>query len=112
ASALPENPQDDAKAPRRFRRGIRNNEQRENLPRYIAVIARKRDQVDVHSIKDQLDGHQHNNHVAPRNDANRPNQQERQTQKQIVPDGHHGVSVLFLAITTAPTMATGTRTLA
>src|SRR5258708_26581038 len=54
------------------------------LDRHIAVETGKCHEVDVHSIEDQLDGHEHDDDVAPGDYANHANDEERETQEQVI----------------------------
>src|SRR5208282_1642159 len=67
--AITEESDDDAQSHRGFRGRVRDNEQRKNLPGNVAKNPREGHQVDVHGVQNQLDGHQHHDHVAPRNHA-------------------------------------------
>src|SRR3984957_847830 len=53
----------DRKADCGLRRGDRQNEEREGLPRQVARIGRERDEVDIHGKKDELDRHQDDDDV-------------------------------------------------
>src|SRR5881296_1363955 len=87
--AVPEKRDDDSEAHGRLRGRVRYNENCEDLPCHVAEQTRKRHQVDIHRVQDQLDGHQHDNHVAPGHHADHTNQEQRQTQKQIVFNRKH-----------------------
>src|SRR5882762_2990549 len=102
---------DDAKADRGLCSGVGDDEEGKDLSGNVPEVTRKGDEVDVDGIQDQLDGHQDDDHVAARDDSDGTDQEERETEEQVMADGHHA-SVLFLAMTTAPTMATSNRTLA
>src|SRR5438445_13753100 len=73
--------------------------------------AREDDQVDVHGIEDQLDGHEDDHDIAAREYAHGADEQQRGAQGQVVygPDRLH-VQILFLAMTTEPTTATRSKT--
>src|SRR5260221_6140583 len=109
--AVAEESDDDAKADGGFRGSVGDDEEGEYLPGNVAKVAREGDEVDVDGVEDQLDGHEHDDDVAARDDADGADQEQREAQEQVVADGHHA-SVLFLAITTAPTIATSSKTLA
>src|SRR6202007_1445153 len=110
--AITEEGNDDAEADGSFRSGVGDDKEGEDLSGYVVEVPREGDQVNVNGVEDQLDGHQDDDHVTPRDDADGADQEEREAQEQVVADRHHGTSVLFLAMTTAPTMATSSRTLA
>src|SRR6267142_4076577 len=109
--AVPEKRDNDAQSDRSLCRRIRNDEQREDLPRHVTVQPRKRHQVDVHRIQNQLDGHQHDDHIAPRDHPDHAQKEQRHTQKQIMSYRKHSVLYsLFFAMTTAPIIATSNKT--
>ena len=45
---------------------------------------RERDQVDVHGVQNQLDGHQNDHDIAAGQHAHRADQQQRRAQRQVV----------------------------
>src|SRR5580693_7196305 len=110
--AVAEEGDDDAKADGGFRGGGGNDEEGEDLAGDVSEVTREGNEVDVDGVKDQLDGHEDDNDVAARDDADGADQKQREAQEQVMADGHHGAPVLFLAMTTAPTMATSSSTLA
>src|SRR5262249_20419776 len=73
---------------------------------------RKRHQVDIDRVQDQLDAHQDDDDIAPREHAHGPDQKQRRAQRQIVSGSDLHRQILFFAITTLPTTATSSSTLA
>src|SRR5580704_899410 len=111
--AIAEEGEDDAQADAGLGGGGGKDEESEYLAGNIAEDAGEQDEVNVDGVENQLDGHQNDDDVAARHDTDAANQKERQAEEKIVLRRHHGSSVLFLflAMTTAPTMATSRRTL-
>src|SRR5579859_1816544 len=87
--AVTEEGDDDAKPDRGLCSGVRDDEEGENLPGNVAEVTRKGDEVDVDGIEDHLDGHQDDDDVAARDDADGADQEERQAEEQVMADGHH-----------------------
>ena len=80
-------------------------------PFTFCQIVRERDQVDVHRVQDQLDGHQNDDDVAAGEHADRADQQQRGAQRQVMRGGNGShAQILFFAITTEPTTATSSST--
>ena len=82
-------------------------------PLHAAQGLREGDQIDVHRIQDQLDRHQDDHDIAPGQHPDGADQQQRRAQGQVM-YRRHGciVQILFFAITTEPTTATSSSTLA
>ena len=70
---------------------------------------RKRHQVDIHRVQNQLDGHQNDDHVAAREHADHADGEQRQAQKKIMVRPAIIIHILLLAITTAPIIATSSK---
>src|SRR5258707_722056 len=66
---------DDAEADGSFRDSVGDDEEGENLSGNVAEVTREGDEVDVHGVKDQLDGHEHDDDVAARDDADGADQE-------------------------------------
>src|ERR1700739_85137 len=112
--SIAEESDDDAKAYRGFRGSVRNNEEGEDLSSDIAENTREQHEIDIYGVEDEFDGHEDDDDVPARHNADATDQEQRQAEKQVMSRRHHGSPVLFLflAITTAPTIATSSRTLA
>jgi len=110
--AIAEEGDDNAEADGGFRSGVGDDEEGEDLSGNVAEVAREGNEIDAYGVEDQLDGHEDDDDIPARDDADGADHKEREAQEQIVADGHHGASVLFLAMTTVPTMATSSKTLA
>src|SRR5262249_5269319 len=97
---------------RRFRHGVGDDEDRENLSIDIFQRMRERDQVDVHRVEDELDAHQDDDNVPARQHANGSDQQQSRAQRQVV-KGRNRMhrQTLFFAMITLPTTATSSRML-
>ncbi len=79
--------------------------------RDVAVMPGERDQVDVHRVEDQFDGHQNDHDVAAGEHAERSDQKERGAEHQVMAGSNlHDRYALFFAMTTEPTMATSSST--
>src|SRR5580704_5023560 len=87
--AIAEKRDDDSQTHGRFRRRIGNNENRENLAVDAAPHARKRHQVDIHRVQNELDGHQNDDHVAARQHADHSDDEQRQAQINIMAHRQH-----------------------
>src|SRR5207244_13329485 len=87
--AVTEKSDDDSEADGGFRGSICDDEKCEDLSRHITIQTGKGHQVDVHGIENQLDRHEHDNDVAARDDTNHADDEERETQKQVVFDRKH-----------------------
>src|SRR5664280_899674 len=101
----------DAQPYRRFGHRVGDHEDSEDLSVDILQRVRKGDQVDVHRVEDQLDRHQNDHDIAPRQHADGADEQQGRAQGQIMNRCNrvHG-QILFFAITTEPTTATSSRT--
>src|SRR5271166_4058337 len=77
---------DDAEADRGFGGGVGNHEDREHLP-VQSVQPRERHQVQVHGIQDQLNRHQNDDHVAPRQHADGANDEQRRRNNEVMQCG-------------------------
>src|ERR1700758_2363942 len=106
--AIPEKRQDDTEADGGFGGRVRNDENGEHLAIDRAEVARERDEVDIYGVQDQLDGHKNYNHVAAGQHADHADGEKCETEKQIGFRWNH--YTLRLAITTAPIIATSSRT--
>src|SRR2546421_4169511 len=84
--AVAEKSDDDSEADGSLRGSIGNDEKREDLSSYVTVQTGKGDQVDVHGIQNQLDGHEHDDNVAPRDDSDHADDEEREAEEQVVSD--------------------------
>src|ERR1700746_2723641 len=73
-----------------------------------AEVPRERDEVNVDGVQDQLDGHEDDNYVATGEDADHTDSEKREAEDQIGFCRNH--QTLLLAITTAPIIATSSRT--
>src|ERR1035437_8152467 len=97
----------DAQPHRRLGHRVGDHEDGEDLPVDVAERVRKRDQVDVHGVQNQLDGHQDDHDVAARQHAHGSDQQQRRAQGQVMNRRNRmHRQILFLAIATEPTTAT------
>ncbi len=85
-----------------FGRRDRDDEQRENLSGDVPPEGGERDQVDVHRVEHQLDAHEHEHRVLPRQDAVDAGAEEERTEDQVAVETHRQS---LRAITTAPTSA-------
>src|ERR1700676_4439364 len=116
-------------------RGVCNNENGEGVSLGRADQARERHQINVHGVQHQLDGHQNDDDVSPGHDADHTDGEQAEAQEQIMAGRNHRCSrilsfshpqfqagsrpspapgfshhqTFFLAITTAPIMATSNR---
>src|ERR1035437_1435956 len=101
----------DAQPYGRFGHRVNDHEDGENLPVDILQRVRKRDQVDIHRVEDQLDRHQNDHDIAPRQHAHGADEQQGRAQGQIMNRCNRvHRQILFFAITTEPTTATSSRT--
>src|SRR5262245_61979081 len=99
----PEERQDDREAHGRLARRDRDHEQREDVADHRLHLVGEGDEGEVRGVQHQLDGHEHDDDVAAHQDPDAADgeQQRRHHQEEI--DAHQ--SSLFLASSTAPTMA-------
>ena len=103
-----------------LRRRVGNHENRKNLPVQV-LEPRKRHQIQVDRIQDQLNGHQNDDHIAARHHADHADDEQRRRDNQVMqcvigsiarlaPKPSRLTSdlclYLFFAMTTAPTIAT------
>src|SRR5271169_2537171 len=105
--AIAEKRENNAQADGGFGGCVRDDKNREDLAIHIAIQTREGHEIDVDSVQDQLDGHEHDDHVAAHQHANHANGEERETEHEIIFDGDH--HTLRLAMTTAPIMATSNK---
>ena len=88
-----------------FRSGHRQDEKDKNLPRRIAQIVRKRDEVHVHREQHQFDRHQQNDDVpAVQEDPDHADREEDRAQHQIMRQRNQLIPLVM-----AGTRATGRR---
>src|SRR5882724_984711 len=73
--AVAEESDDDAEADGSFRGSVGDDEKGEYLPGNVAKVTREGDEVDVDGVEDQLDGHEHDDDVAARDDADGADQE-------------------------------------
>src|SRR5205823_608585 len=91
--AVAEKRDDDSEPHGSLRSRISNDEQRKDLPGHITVQTGKCHQVDVHGIQNQLDGHEHNDDVASGDHTEHADDEERETQEQVMSyRKHHWVT--------------------
>src|SRR6478752_210464 len=102
--AMPEQADHERQADRGFSRGNGHDEEGDDLPVDGALLAAKRDEGQVHGIQHDLDRHQQRDQVAAQEHARRADGKQQARQHQVVAQ-RHGYSSLFLASTTAPTIA-------
>ena len=94
-----------------FGHRVGDHKDREDLHVDVLQRVRKRNQVDVHRVEDQFDGHQNDHHVPPRQHAHGADEQQRRAQCQVMDCGNRvHCQILFFAMTTEPTTATSSRT--
>src|SRR5437879_13372367 len=84
--AVAEKSDDDWEADGSLRGSIGNDEKREDLSSYVTVQTGKGDQVDVQGIQNQLDGQEHDDNVAPRDESEHPADAEREDEEIVEPD--------------------------
>src|ERR1700720_245605 len=106
--AIAEKREDDTEAHSGFGSCVRDDENGENLAIDRPEVARERDKIDVHRVQDQLDGHEDDNHVAAGKHSDYADGEERKAEDEIRFCRNH--QTFLLAITTAPIMATSSRT--
>jgi hypothetical protein len=68
---------DDGQCDRCFRRGDRNHDENENLPRHIGELAREGGEGEVACIPHQLDRHQHHDGIAAQQEADHAHHEQR-----------------------------------
>src|SRR5690606_11723755 len=75
----------DREPDRRFRRGHRQDEEHEDLPRLVAEVAREGDEVDVHRQQHQCDRHQQDDDdLAVEEDARDADAEQHRAQREVV----------------------------
>src|SRR5450631_404912 len=78
---------------RGFRRGDREDEEHEHLPREVAEVVREGDEVHVDGEQHQLDRHQQDDEVlAVEEDSHDANGKQARAEDEVVAQGDHGVS--------------------
>src|SRR3984957_13119115 len=102
--AIAEKCQDDSQADGGFSGRVRDNEYCEDLAVDVAEHVRESDQVNVHCVQNQFDGHQNDDDIAAREHADHADGKQRETEPKIMIYRNH--YTLRFAITTAPIMAT------
>src|SRR6266550_6276193 len=101
----------DTQSDRGLSHRVRDHKNREDLPVDVLQVVREGDEIDVHRIQDQLDGHQDNHDVAAGEHTDGADEQQCSAQRQVMRggDGSHA-QILFFAMTTEPTTATSSST--
>src|SRR5271156_5529608 len=102
--AIAEKRQDDSEADGGFSGGVSDYKNCEDLAVHVAEHVREGDQVDVHCVQNQFDGHQNDDDIPAREHADHADGEQRETEPKIMIHGNH--YTLRFAITTAPIMAT------
>src|SRR3954470_23564155 len=80
---IPKESNQNTQPDRRFRCCIGNDENREHLTLQV-VQPRERNQIQVYGIQDQLNRHQNDDHVPPRNHADGADRKQRRGDNQVV----------------------------
>src|SRR3984957_206284 len=102
--AIAEKRQNDSQADGGFSSCVRDDKNCEYLAVHVAEHVREGDQVNVHRVQNQFDGHQNDDDVSTREHADYADGEQRETEPKIMIYGNH--YTLRFAITTAPIMAT------
>src|ERR1700722_6093490 len=102
--AIAEKRQNDSQADGGFSSCCRDDKNCEYLAVHVAEHVREGDQVNVHRVQNQFDGHQNDDDVSTREHAVHADGDQRESgPKKIIYGNHY---TLRFAITTAPIMAT------
>src|SRR3954451_6134626 len=102
---VPHEGDQDAEGDGNLRRGNRDDEDRKDLPAKVVVVMPESNEIDVDRIEQQLKRHQHDQNVAPEQQARRSNHEQDHSEHDIPPERHHHPGS-FRASMMAPTRAT------
>src|SRR5688572_4882266 len=91
---------------RRFRGRHCDDEERQNLAALFEQVVTEGREIDVDGIEHDLQGHEHEDDVAPAEEADQTDGEEDRAEPQKRARGDHQDGVFLRATTTAPTMAT------
>src|SRR3970040_365227 len=83
---------DDRESHRHLRRRHRHYEKDEDLPVGGMEEACEGAETEIDCVEHQLDGHEDDQGVAPRRDADDPDGEEEGAQEEICPQGDHGLT--------------------
>src|SRR4051812_9080460 len=107
--AGPEDRHDDGQADDDLGGGHGHDEERHDLPLEVTVDAGERHERKVHGVEHQLHRHEHHDRVAPDEDADGTDREQRGAQHQVVIGAHSSTSRISPGCTSAGSSARSTK---